>query len=91
MARGDAQQGDCRALRLPSPLFPVAERVNADAHGAGELDLREPYEAPQRRDVLTGFESARHEAPPKTGRDRSCKLYFGQFGDVSHDRSSMYW
>ncbi len=91
MARSDTQQCDRGTLRLPSPLFPVAERVNADAHGAGELDLREPYEAPQRRDVVTGFESARHEAPPKASGDRSCKLCFGQFGDVSHVHSSMYW
>src|SRR6185436_4977712 len=88
MARGDAEQCDRGSLRLSPALLPVAERVDADAHGASELGLREPHEAPQGRDVVTGFESARHETLPKASRNRSRKLCIGQLGDVRHDRSS---
>src|SRR5678815_5194669 len=68
MARSDAEQCDRGPLRLPPALFPVAERVNADAHGAGELGLREPHEAPQGRDVVTRFESVRSARAPRRAR-----------------------
>jgi hypothetical protein len=39
MTRGDAQKGDRCPLGLAPPLFPVAQRVHADAHGACKLSL----------------------------------------------------
>lgn len=40
--------------------------MNADAHGLGELRLRQANEAPERGNVLAGFEFALDEAFAQT-------------------------
>jgi hypothetical protein len=62
VAGGDAQQGYGRTLRAAPVLLPVAQGVDADAEGLGELRLRETDEAAKRRHVLPRLELSAHEA-----------------------------
>lgn len=60
----NTQKGHRRTFRPSPPLLPVAQSMNADAHGLGKLLLSQIHEAPQGRDVLTGVEIARDEPAP---------------------------
>lgn len=51
MSCRDSEQADGWSIRGPAALLPVAEGMNADPHRLSELDLRQPDELPQRRDV----------------------------------------
>lgn len=50
MASSDSKQGS-------APLLPASKRVYADAHGTGELCLRQQDKPSKRCDVITGLES----------------------------------
>ena len=47
----DPEQRDSRPVRLDSVLLPIAERVDADSEGCGELLLRKIDEATKRGDI----------------------------------------
>jgi hypothetical protein len=90
MPCGDAQQGDRGSFRTPASLLPVAERMNADAHGAGELDLGETDEAPHGGDVLAGLELSEQEALPDARGNGPGKLLVGQLWNFTHGFCPMW-
>jgi RNA polymerase sigma factor (sigma-70 family) len=89
MTRRNSQERDRRTVRMPSPLLPVAKRVNADPHRPGKLRLRQPDESAKSRNVVTRFEVSEHQPPPHTCGHRSGELLFRQLRNLGHFRSSM--
>src|SRR5690606_26304029 len=64
-SRGNADEGDGGAFGSASPLLPVPEGVDADAHRLSELDLGEPHEAAEGGDVGAGAELPAHQPAPQ--------------------------
>jgi len=58
MASRDPQQCESGTIRAASILFPIAQRVDADAHGPGKLRLSQAYESTQCGNILPGFAAA---------------------------------
>ena len=63
----DPEQRDSRPVRLDPVLLPIAERVDADSEGRGELFLRKADEATKRGDIAR-FQASRDDSLPL----RSC-------------------
>ena len=84
MPSGDAQQGDRGPLGMAPSLLPVAEGMNADAHGPSELHLSEPDEPPHGGDVLAGLELSKQETLPDACGNGPGKLLVGQLRNFSH-------
>lgn len=82
MFRRDSQQGQSWTLWAPTSLLPISESVDADAHGLGELSLRQANEASERGNVLAGFEFALDEAFTQTRGDGGLEVSIGKFSDV---------
>jgi hypothetical protein len=61
MTGRNPQESDGGSLRPPSALLPIAQCLDADAHGLRELRLRETYEAPQGGDVIATLDLASNE------------------------------
>lgn len=84
MTSGNAQQSDRRALGMPAILLPIAEGVDADAHGVSELSLGEPDKTSECGNVLAGLKLAKHEALSNTRGNGLGKVLVGQLGNLSH-------
>src|SRR5690606_26356230 len=78
----DSQECQSWPLWGAASLLPIAESVDADAHGLGELGLRQANEAPERGNVLAGFEFALDEAFTQTRGDGGLEVSVGKFSDV---------
>src|SRR4030095_8891444 len=52
MPGGNPKQGQRRPFRIPSTLFPVAQRVNTDSQSLSELLLGQSNELPKGDDTL---------------------------------------
>jgi hypothetical protein len=89
VARGDAQERECWPLGHASPLLPVAEGVDADAHRAGEQYLRQPEVAPQVADVLGRLEGAPQQPAERLNGDGPRELGLGELGDLFYVRPPM--
>ena len=77
MTGRDAKQRH-RRTRGPAPtLFPGPEGADADAHGSGELRLREPHEAAHGGHIVTRLEATGHETPALAGGNRPRKNAHG--------------
>lgn len=89
MPRGDAEQGERRALRGPAILLPVSERVHADTERLGEPSLREANETPQRGDISRRQLTA-HDAGPLFSSESTCEVGSGELSAFLHEFFSMY-
>jgi hypothetical protein len=67
---------------LAAALLPVAQRVNADLEGAGELFLAELREPSQRHDVFPRLDSALHDATPRGRTDHLFEVVLGELADL---------
>ncbi len=70
----DTKERERGPLRMAPPLLPVAESVDAYTHGLRELGLGESDKAPERGEVLAGFEDAGQESlsnPDEIARPKS--------------------
>jgi hypothetical protein len=61
--------------------------MNADPHGLSEPRLRKPYEAPKRRNVLTGLELSEDKTPSRARRDCASQLFRSEFWNFTHNNS----
>src|SRR6188768_1849903 len=84
MSRGDPKQGERGTFWGTAILLPVAEGVDADAHGSGEAGLGQPDESSQCGDVIARFESALDQAFTNARGNGPGELLCGELGDVSH-------
>jgi hypothetical protein len=74
MASCDLEECDGGAFGLAAALLPVAQGVDADFEGAGELLLAELREPSQRDDVSAGLDSAFHDATPCRAADGALEI-----------------
>lgn len=67
--RSNSQQCQRRTLGSPAPLLPVAQRMHANAHGLRKLLLRQPYETPERCDIVAALERTLDQLLTQARRD----------------------
>lgn len=84
MSGSDAEQRERGAFGRAAVLFPIPQRVDADAHGASETRLGQADEASEGGDVITGLELTAHEASANAGWNGPGEIPAGQFWHVGH-------
>ena len=74
MSSGNAKQSDGRAFGLAPPLLPISQGMDADANGASESGLRKADELSKCDNIVTGFESPKHDPLANSSWDGPCEL-----------------